>query len=79
MKVTDEMGLQNNEYNNLMVEVLQDCQENNSEDLDNITEINWSDYTPAKLRTLISSILSSTIISQNHSCIDHTTNLYEDI
>lgn len=45
---------------------------------DNITEINWSDYTPAKLRTTISSILSSTIIPQNHSCIDHTTNLYED-
>lgn len=45
---------------------------------DNITEINWSDYTPAKLRTPISPVLSSTIIPQNHSSIDRTTNMYED-
>lgn len=42
------------------------------------TEINWADYTPAKLKTPISSVLSNTISSQNRSRFDPTTNMHDD-
>ncbi|KAL5237080.1 hypothetical protein ACI65C_004490 [Semiaphis heraclei] len=81
MKLIDELDLENDEVEIVIDEV--DCQENNSEDLFNttehFTEIDWANYTPAKLKTTISKQLSHSLITpQNRSSVVCATSMYDN-
>lgn len=46
---------------------------------DNVNEIDWADYTPAKLKTPISKQLSHSLITpQNRSGIVYGTSMYDN-
>ncbi|KAL5246295.1 hypothetical protein ACI65C_013703 [Semiaphis heraclei] len=80
-ELIDELDLENDEVEIVIDEV--DCQENNSEDLFNttehFTEIDWANYTPAKLKTPISKQLSHSLITpQNRSSVVCATSMYDN-
>lgn len=73
------------DYSKFTDEVLQDCPENNNAvnimDVDNIVahdaSNNWSDYTPAKLKTSITTELLNTVTSSIRPCIAHSPNMFD--